>query len=161
MLEIYNNKLEIHNIMLDESNTLDRKTTGKRRIIFLALFFIALIAITITILSWGLSAINNGDTTIGIIVSGLGILVVMIGGIYGRMYNQRTLEGMAIEDEMSTKQLYKAGYYSFVATFYSSVLMIILLNVITPARFVIYIGMSINALAFIILYQFTRREDLS
>ena len=147
--------------MLSDSDAQDRKSNGKRRITFLVLFFIVLIAVTITILSWGLSAIRNGDTTTGIIVSGSGILVVMMGGIYGRMYNQRTLEGMAIVDEMSAKQLYKAGYYSFVATFYSSVLMIILLDVITPARYVIYIGMGVNALAFIVLNQITRREDLS
>ncbi len=148
--------------MSDSSNALQtQKFDGRKRIILLLLFFITIVIVSLTLIGYGLSLLANDEKVTGIIVVTIGIFVVMVGGISGRMYNQRTLQGIAIADEMSTFQLYKAGYFSFVGAFYTSVLMILLLENISTSRFVIYIGMGLNLIIFIVIHSIVRRGDMS
>lgn len=143
-----------------DNKTFDKKKS-RNRYILVGILFVTVVMVSLTLLLLGGSLLASGNTVIGLFFLILGILVLITGGIYGRMYNHKTLEGEAILDEMSTFQLYKAGYYSFVASMYIMAFMLFLLPVITPVRFVIYIGLIMNFVAFIVIHSIVKRQDLS
>lgn len=161
MLEIVNIcVLEIYNIMGTE-NTHSNPSDLKRHRLLWFITLLTLLLVSLTIISYGLILLSDDQTALGVVMIVVGIAIIMVGGITIRIWNIRLLKGRALQDELSTLVLYKSGYYSFVATFYVMVLMITLLNIVETPRFVIYIGMGLNLLIFIIIHTIVRRMDFS
>ena len=90
-----------------------------------------------------------------------GILIAMAGGITVRVLVLKIKSDHALSDEFSNLKLYKASYYSFIGSYYIMVIMIVLLDYIEPARFVIYIGMGLNTIIFILMNYVVNYQDYS
>ena len=131
------------------------------RVIVLIIWILTTIVVCVTLLGYGLNLITQGNNILGIVVISLAIIIVMINGIAFRMYNQKTLEKKAIQDELSIFILYKAGYYSFVATLYIIVFMMLLTEVVSPIRYVFYIGLVLCFVVFIIIHTIVKHQDFT
>ena len=132
----------------------------KERITILVISIILLIAISLSLLFVGIFQISIGNHIIGEVTISVGMLILIVGGISVRLYNQRTLAMVGKVDDKSTFIQYKAGYYSFVASMYIIVMMMILVEAFGASRSIFYLGLVCNFAVFIILYSiFNHKRD--
>lgn len=154
--------LEIYNINMMNDKSIDQPQQKQwNRVLFLVLFLIIAIVVSLAVLSYGLMLLSEDKTTSGVIVVSAGILIIMIAGIYARMYNMQTMKGFGIQDELSSLWVYKSGFYSFVATMYIMIFMMILLEAGSQIRTVFYFGWTVSIVVFLVLHSIVKRQDVS
>ena len=110
---------------------------------------------------WGFAALHHA----GYIPEPLGIYIfamIMITGIYAFFTHMRRYEeekeGFAVEDELSTRIKYKAGYYSFNASLYIWCAIFVFQQSIPDTRMMLGGGLLLSMIVFMGSRAYLRRS---
>ena len=151
---------EIYNIMLDISHTDENTRSRKQDYLRLGLYIIVLIIVVISFIGYGMVVLAQGNLVFGIAIIIIAFVIVGAGGIYARIWHVNILKRHVVMDELSERQLYKASFYTFIASNYIMVLMIILLDHIESHRIVVYIGLTLNIMIFLLMNYIVGKQDI-